>query len=185
MRIVRGKLKSRRFSVPKNFPSRPTTDFAKEGLFNVIENRFSLIDFCILDLCAGTGNITFEFLSREAGKVTAVDKDFFCCKFIRSNAKTFEVEEDLEVLKMDIIQYLLKTDKKFDLIFSDPPYHLTFHDEIVKLVFERNLLKPNGLLIIEHGKQTDISQFDTYEKTRNFGNVYFSFFSKQTELENE
>jgi len=144
VRIIRGKLKSRRFSVPKNFPSRPTTDYAKEGLFNLIENRYSLLDFDVLDLCAGTGNITFEFLSREAGKVTAVDKDFFCTKFIRQNAKELDVEEDLLVIKQDIIQFLLKTTNQYDIIFADPPYALKFHHEIVEIVFQRNLLKENG-----------------------------------------
>lgn len=177
MRIIRGKLKSRRFSVPKNFPSRPTTDFAKEGLFNLIENRYSLVDFDILDLCAGTGNITFEFLSREAGKVTAVDKDFFCTKFIRKNASEFAVEDDLSVIKQDIIQFLQKTTQQYDIIFSDPPYHLKFHHQIAEVVFERKLLKENGVLIIEHGKATNLENSPHFENIRNYGNVYFSFFS--------
>jgi len=177
VRIIRGKLKSRRFSVPKNFPSRPTTDYAKEGVFNLIENRYSLVDFDVLDLCAGTGNITFEFLSREAGKVTAVDKDFFCTKFIRQNAKELDVEEDLLVIKQDIIQFLLKTTNQYDIIFADPPYALKFHHEIVEIVFQRNLLKENGVLIVEHGRETKLEHYPSFENKRLYGNVHFSFFS--------
>ncbi len=181
MRIIRGKLKSRRFSVPKNFPSRPTTDYAKEGLFNLLENRYSLVDFDILDLCAGTGNITFEFLSREAGKLTAIDKDFFCTKFIRHNAKELDVEADLQVIKMDIIQYLLKTENKYDIIFADPPYNLTFHNQIVDIVFQKGLLKENGVLIIEHGRHTHLEEYPSFENIRSYGNVHFSFFSHKIE----
>ncbi len=179
MRVVRGILKSRRFSLPKNFPSRPTTDFAKEGLFNMLENRVDLIDLDILDLCAGTGNLTFEFLSRESGNVTAVDKEYNCIQFIRKTAKEFEVDQNLDTYKMDITLYLKKTNQTFDIIIADPPYDLTFHEEIAKLVFERNILKENGLLIIEHGRHTKFENTPQFESSRKFGNVHFSFFSNK------
>lgn len=176
MRIVRGIYKARRFSPPKSFPSRPTTDFAKEGIFNILENRFSLIDLNILDLCAGTGNISLEFLSREAGYVTSVDKHPVCVKFMYHLKKELQIGEEWQITKNDVRNYLEQTTQTFDLIFADPPYDLTFHSRLVQLVFERKLLNPGGICIIEHGRQTDLSTEPGYVETRNFGNVYFSFF---------
>lgn len=178
MRVIRGLLKSRRFSIPKNFPSRPTTDFAKEGLFNILENQLDLIDLEILDLCAGTGNITFEFLSREAGKITAIDKDYNCVRFISKTAKDFGVDQPLQVLKMDVVSFLEKTDKKYDLIFTDPPYAASFHSKIVEIVFERDLLTKNGLLVIEHGKDNNFETHPNFMKSKCYGGVYFSFLNK-------
>lgn len=181
MRIISGNLKARRFSVPKNFPSRPTTDFAKEGLFNVLEHKLDLFDLNILDLCAGTGNISFEFLSREAGTVTAVDQNFNCVRFIRKNAEELGIGDDLHVLKSEILQFLQRTEQTYDLIFADPPYDVTFHKEIASIVFERNLLNEGGLLIIEHGKRTDLSSITQFDFVRNYGNVNFSFFHQDNE----
>lgn len=177
MRIIRGVLKTKKITVPKNFPSRPTTDFAKEGLFNMLENRLDFIDLKLLDLCAGTGNISFEWLSREAGSVVAVDSNFNVIRHIRSLVRSFEVADHIRIVHSDVVKYLEKTDEQFDLIFADPPYDVKFHQEIVRLVFERNLLSENGLLIIEHGKRTDLSHLEGYELSRGYGNVVFSFFS--------
>lgn len=176
MRIISGFLKARRFSIPKSFPSRPTTDFAKEGLFNVLEHQMSLYDLEILDLCAGTGNISFEFLSREAGTVTAVDSNSNCLRYILKNAIEFKINDNLETYKSDILAYIKRTDRKFDLIFADPPYEYPSHAEIAQIVFERNLLKENGLLIIEHGRHTKLTELPHFELVRTYGNVYFSFF---------
>jgi 16S rRNA (guanine966-N2)-methyltransferase len=181
VRIIGGNLKARRFSVPKNFPSRPTTDFAKEGLFNVLEHQLELFDLNILDLCAGTGNISFEFLSRGAGKVTAVDHHFNCIRFIRKNAEELGITDDLRVFKADILPYLERTDQTYDLIFADPPYDANFHKDIAELVFKRNLLNEDGKLIIEHGKKTDLSTLTQFEFTRTYGNVIFSFFQSKNE----
>lgn len=177
MRIIRGILKTKKITVPKRFPSRPTTDFAKEGLFNMLENRFDFIDLKLLDLCAGTGNISFEWLSREAGEVVAVDSNFNVVRHIKTLAKSFEVTSQIQVVHSDVVKFLEKTSEKFDLIFADPPYEVKFHADIVRLVFERELLTGNGLLIIEHGKRTDLSQLPNYELSRGYGNVVFSFFS--------
>lgn len=180
MRIIRGTLKSRRFSPPKNFPSRPTTDFAKEGFFNVLENRIDLQDLEILDLCAGTGNISLEFASREAGQITAVDTNYNCVRFIQKMIDENKLQTSMQAVKADVRDFLRRTDKKYDLIFADPPYAMAFHAEIVALVQERNLLNSDGLCIIEHGRQTDLSGQPHYVDTRNFGNVYFSFFEAAT-----
>lgn len=177
MRIIRGTLKTKRLTVPKGFPSRPTTDFAKEGLFNMLENKLSLYDLNILDLCAGTGNISFELISREAGHVTAVDMNYNCVRHIQKCAKDFEVDEFIDVIKSEAIKYLEKTEDKFDVIFSDPPYEATFYDKIVDMTFERNLLTEDGLLIIEHGKRTKLDHLPYYQYSRNYGNVVFSFFT--------
>jgi len=179
VRVIRGILKSRRFSIPKNFPSRPTTDFAKEGLFNILENQLDLIDLEILDLCAGTGNITFELLSREAGNVTSIDKDYNCVRFISKTAKDFGVDGPLHVLKMDVVSFLEKTEKKYDLIFADPPYAAKFHQQIVDLVFDRSLLTENGILVIEHGRENNFQEHPHFMKSKCYGGVYFSFLNKE------
>lgn len=176
MRIVSGKLKSRRFSVPKGFPSRPTTDFAKEGLFNMLENRLTLQDLSILDLCAGTGNISLEFASREAGTITAVESHFSCVKFIQKMIDEHQLRKELQVYKADVRDFLKKTLMTYDLIFADPPYDVAFHKDLVEIIFERKLLSDFGLCIIEHGRQTDLSAMPYFTETRKFGNVHFSFF---------
>lgn len=178
MRIIRGILKTKKVTVPKGFPSRPTTDFAKEGLFNMLENRMDLVGLKLLDLCAGTGNISFEWLSREAGTSIAVDSNYKVTRHIYSLAKQFEMLDKIDVVHYDVVKYLQKIDSKFDLIFSDPPYDVKFHEAIVSTVFERDLLEEGGTLIIEHGKRTDLSGFPHFEMSRTYGNVVFSFFSK-------
>lgn len=176
MRIIRGKLKSRRFATPKNFPSRPTTDYAKEGLFNILDNRIELENLDILDLCSGTGNISLEFASREAGNITAVDTNFNCVKFIQNLINEHDLKNEMQVFKSDVRDFLRRSDKQYDLIFADPPYDLTFHDEIVRLVYEKNALKEDGIFIIEHGRQTNLSLMPNFVEKRSFGNVHFSFF---------
>lgn len=179
MRIIRGILKSRRFSAPKGFPSRPTTDYAKEGLFNVLENSIDLEDLKILDLCAGTGNISLEFASRESGHITSVDQNFNCVKFIKSLVQEVGLEEIIEVHRADVRDFLKRTEKKYDLIFADPPYESPIHEQLVATIFERNLLNEGGVAIIEHGRRTDLSHFPQYKQTKQYGNVYFSFLSDE------
>lgn len=181
MRIIRGKYKTRRYKIPKNFPSRPTTDFAKEGLFNILENQMDLYDLHILDLCSGTGNISIEFLSREAGDVTAVDQNFNCVRHLHKIAKELQCEDVLTIVKADILKFLNKTGQHFDLIFADPPYAYTEHEEIARIVFERGILNENGILIIEHGKHTSLEHITQFRFTRIYGNVCFSFFQSEEE----
>jgi 16S rRNA (guanine(966)-N(2))-methyltransferase RsmD len=179
VRIISGKLKARRFSVPKNFPSRPTTDFAKEGLFNLLGNQIELDGIKVLDLCSGTGNISFEFISRGASHVTAVDQNFNCVRFIRKNAESLQIDTQIQIVKSDILGYLRQCSGEFDLIFADPPYEITFHQEIAEIIFQRNLLSPEGMLIIEHGKKTDLSSLTHFGFSRTYGNVHFSFFNSE------
>lgn len=178
MRIVRGKLKSRRIQVPKGFASRPTTDFAKEGLFNILDNRFEIAGITVLDLCSGTGNITLEFISGGVQHVTAVDQNFACVRYLNKIAKELDVANEVSVLKGDVVQFLKKSPQKFDLIFADPPYAADFHREIITTVFERDLLNEGGLLIVEHGKQTQTDDLPHFDFMKKYGSVHFSFFQK-------
>lgn len=143
----------------------------------MLENRLDLINLNLLDLCAGTGNISFELISREAGSVTAVDANFKCIRHIRQLAKSFEVDDLLYAVKSDAVKFLQSTGETYDLIFSDPPYEATFYEDLVRTVFDRSLLRENGLLIVEHGKRTDLSTLPHFEQSRGYGNVVFSFFN--------
>lgn len=176
MRIIRGFLKGKRFATPPNFPSRPTTDFAKEGLFNVLEHSIDFDGMNVLDLCAGTGNIALEFISRGANKLTAVDANDRCVQYLKKNAKDLGIEAQFNVVKKDALLFCKLNDQKFDLIFADPPFHLTFHQDLVQSIFEKDMLNEDGLVIIEHGRQTDLSHLPQFEKMKTFGNVNFSFF---------
>ena len=176
MRIIRGFLKGKRFATPPNFPSRPTTDYAKEGFFNILENYFSIEDKAILDLCAGTGNISFEFVSRGAKSVLSIDSNPRCVQSLKINSQNLGIETIMNSYKTDCIVYCKNGKEKFDLIYADPPFHLKFHEELITVIFKKSLLKPEGYLVVEHGKQTNLSTMDNFEFCRNFGNVYFSFF---------
>ncbi len=181
MRIIRGKYKTRRYKIPKNFPSRPTTDFAKEGLFNILENQMYLEDLSILDLCFGTGNISVEFLSRDAGTVIAVDQNFNCIKHLGKVVKELGCEKEITIVKSDIVKFLERCNSTFDIIFADPPYSYPEYDKVIETVFTRNLLNENGILIIEHGKETDLSDKTHFDFLRKYGNVWFSFFKIKSE----
>ena len=176
MRIIRGKYKTRRYKFPKGFPSRPTTDYAKEGLFNILEHQYPNSELKILDLCAGTGNISIEFLSREAGTVLAIDKNYSAIKHMKSVVKELGCENEMTIYKAEIIKFLEKTELKFDLIFADPPYTYEYHAKIAELVFERNILNEDGVLIIEHGRETKLEEVAHFDFSRMYGNVHFSFF---------
>ncbi|MFM7472364.1 MAG: RsmD family RNA methyltransferase [Crocinitomicaceae bacterium] len=177
MRIIRGNLKGKRISVPSNFPSRPTTDFAKEGLFNVLDNLISIDELEILDLCTGTGNIAFEFVSRGAQYVMAVDSHPVSFNYIRKTISALNITDKMDAYKADCVVFCKNSTKKFDLVFADPPFHLKIHAELVSEIFKGNLLKKNGQAIIEHGPQTDLSALKEYSFFRKFGNVHFSFFN--------
>lgn len=178
MRIIRGKLKSRRLAVPKGFDSRATTNFSKEALFNILDNRFDFDGMEILDLCAGTGNISLEFVSGGAGHVLAVDQNFKCVKFLQGVAVQLDIEKEFTVLKSEVIKFLEITEKKFDIIFADPPFAEDFHEKIVNLIFERDLLNEDGVVIIEHGKQTSLAEHPNFDFVRKYGAVQYSFLNK-------
>ena len=142
MRIIGGTFKGRRFNPPaKNWPTRPTTDFAKEGLFNIITNHFDFEDLKVLDLFGGTGNHSYEFISRGCTDVTYVDKFPGCVTFVKKTAETLGISEQIHILKMDVFTYIRRSSDQFDYIFAGPPYPLKNIPEIPDLIFQHNLLK--------------------------------------------
>lgn len=179
MRIISGKHKSKRLQAPKNLPVRPTTDMAKEALFNIINNSYYLNDISVLDLFSGTGNISFEFGSRGTENITAVDAHFGCIKFINTTSK--ELGLNINTLKSDVFKYLEKSNSKFDIIFADPPYEfeLDIFEKIVDLVFDKDLLNDEGTLIVEHSKHTDLSKHTHFNFSKKYGGNMFSFFEKE------
>jgi len=181
MRIISGKYKGRRISAPKNLPVRPTTDMSKESLFNILNNRFSFEGIKVLDLFSGTGNISYEFGSRGAGNITAVDADFGCIKFIKQTAAEFELP--INAYKSDVLKYLRSGKASYDIIFADPPYDMIQKDfeEIVTLVFENELLDEAGMMIIEHSKYTKMDHLMNFSFQKNYGGSYFSFFEFESE----
>lgn len=176
MRIISGKYRGRRIMAPRQLPVRPTTDMAKEALFNILNNSYYFEDLSVLDLFAGTGNISFEFASRGSTDITAVDIDQRCVSFIASTAK--ELDFKISTIKSDILKFLPKVRSTYDIIFADPPYKMSIEDfaEIPKLVFVNNLLLENGVLIIEHSKYMDLSHLDGFSEQRKYGGSIFSFF---------
>lgn len=177
MRIVSGTHKGRRFSPPKGLPVRPTTDFAKEGLFNMLRSRIDIEDMQVLDLCAGTGAMTFEFASRGAASVLAVDQHMGCIKWIKKTAIDFDLKS-ITAVKTDIFKFINKLPKNFDIIFADPPYALEATKTLPQTIFEKGLLKKDGLLIVEHGRDTSFEEHQNFISTRAFGNVNFTFFEE-------
>ncbi|MDE6266100.1 MAG: RsmD family RNA methyltransferase [Muribaculaceae bacterium] len=176
MRIIRGKYGRRRFDVPTNITARPTTDFARENIFNVLENR---VDFeegpSALDLFAGTGAVSFEFLSRGCSEVTAVEKAATQYSFIKKVAKELG-DENLTVIKGDALRFASACSRKFDIIFADPPYNLPDFGKIPELILNSDMLKPTTLVIIEHSKNYDFSHLPHFSEHRAYGSVNFSIF---------
>ena len=176
MRVITGKYKGRHFDIPRTFKARPTTDFAKENLFNVLN---SYIDWdaepVALDLFAGTGSITLELLSRGCSRVVSLEKDPLHFKFIKG---FIDKLQDLNAIpiKGDVFKYLSQCREKFDFIFADPPYVLTEISELPDMILERDLLREDGLLVVEHGKDHDFSQHPRFVEHRQYGSVNFSFF---------
>ncbi|WP_100611654.1 16S rRNA (guanine(966)-N(2))-methyltransferase RsmD [Confluentibacter lentus] len=180
MRIISGLYKSRKIVAPKNLPVRPTTDMAKEGLFNILNNHFYFDEVSVLDLFAGTGNISYEFASRGTKDIIAVDQDFGCIKFINQTSENFKMP--IKTIKSDVFKFLEKASLKFNIIFADPPYAFTLEQfsKIPELVFQNKLLEDDGILIVEHSKETDLSQLEYYNYSKSYGGNMFSFFEHIT-----
>ncbi len=163
-------------SPPKNLRARPTTDFAKENLFNVLQGMVDLEECDVLDLFAGTGSISYEFASRGVRSITSVELNTVHYNFIRSTSRLFGLERHY-VVKANAFLYLKSCTKRFDIIFSDAPYDLETAPDVVSLVFERELLNPEGLLIFEHSKEHNFEDHPHFMQSRNYGSVQFSIFS--------
>lgn len=184
MRIISGKLKGRRLKAPKNLPVRPTTDMAKESLFNILNNLYYFDALSVIDLFSGTGNISYEFASRGAEKVTAVDANYNCIKYISSTAK--ELDLDITTYKSDVYKFLEKTPLQADVIFADPPYDFEVEKflDIADAIFSREILLENGILIIEHSKHTDLSNHKFHSYDKRYGGNVFSFFEYHPQKNN-
>ncbi|WP_298504604.1 RsmD family RNA methyltransferase [uncultured Maribacter sp.] len=176
MRIISGKHKGRHLQAPKKLPVRPTTDMAKEALFNILNNTYYIEDIILLDLFAGTGNISFEFASRGATQLTAVDANYGCVKYIDKISD--ELELNINTIKSDVFSFLENVKQKSTIIFADPPYDLSIEDftKIPEMVFSNELLLNDGVLIIEHSKHTDLSSLKNFANQRRYGGSVFSFF---------
>lgn len=184
MRIISGSHRSRQIKPPKNLPVRPTTDMAKEALFNILVNNFDLEDVIVLDLFAGTGNITYEFASRGALGVTSIDTELRCVDFIRTTAHDLGFEAVL-AFRSDAFRFLQNTQNTYDIIFCDPPYDMEGIDAIPRIVFEKKLLKEDGWLIIEHSDRVKFNDVQGFMQHRHYGSVNFSIFTDKQETEKD
>ena len=176
MRIISGSLGGRRISPPSKMPyTRPTTDIAKEGLFNILQNNFDFEELKTLDLFGGTGSISYELASRGVQDLTIVEKDNQMFSFIKKTASDLKLQ-NFKVVKSDVFRFIESCSEKFDLIFAGPPYALTTINELPKLVFEKGLLKDGGWFVLEHTPRNDYKTSTYYLREKNYGTTIFSIF---------
>jgi 16S rRNA (guanine966-N2)-methyltransferase len=176
MRIIGGEHGGRRINPPAKMPyTRPTTDVAKEGLFNIIQNNLELDGMKTLDLFGGTGSISYELASRGASDLTIVEKDTAMFEFIRKTSTDLKLE-NFKVIKMEVFKFLENCADQFDFIFAGPPYALNTIDEIPKKIVEKNLLKPNGWFVLEHTPRNNYEGYPLFVTARNYGTTIFSIF---------
>lgn len=176
MRIIGGTHRSRQFTIPENLGIRPTTDFAKEALFNILQNRIDFEGLKTLDLFGGSGSISYELASRGCAEITTIEKNPKICAFIKKNVLEFKFENIIKVICMDVFKYLNLSSDTYDLIFADPPFKLENIERIPTLVFEKKLLRENGILIVEHPVEVKFTGIMQLQETREYGTVNFSIF---------
>lgn len=181
MRIVSGQWRGKRIVAPKNLPVRPTTDFAKESLFNILNNHVYFDEIKVLDLFSGTGNITYEFASRGCTDITCVDQNSGCTRFIQKT--TGEMGIELQIIQSDALSFLRRSSLPYDIIFADPPYDYDGYKDLIDAVFQRNLLAKKGDLILEHSEYEDLSELPGFYQKRKYGHVCFSFFARPEDIE--
>jgi len=181
MRIIGGELGRRRINPPAHMPhTRPTTDVAKEGLFNIISNNLDIEELKTLDLFGGTGSISYELASRGARDLTIVEKDSRMHEFIKKTAGELKLE-NFKVLRMDVFKFIDQCTDKFDFIFAGPPYALGNIDDLPKLIFEKQLLNTKGWFVLEHTPRNDYKKFPFFSTERNYGTTVFSIFIETRE----
>ncbi len=181
MRIIGGEHGGRKFNPPNNMPhTRPTTDIAKEGLFNILQHKVEFETLKTLDLFGGTGSISYELASRGVPDLTIVEKDNAMYEFIKKTSVSLRLE-NFKVVKMDVFKFIETCNSKFDLIFAGPPYALTTIDELPRLIFEKQLLTPQGRFILEHTPRNDYKSFPFYAAERNYGTTVFTTFIESRE----
>ncbi|MCQ2229924.1 MAG: RsmD family RNA methyltransferase [Bacteroidales bacterium] len=183
MRVVSGELRGRRFNPPDNFSARPTTDFAKENLFNVLTNIVDFEELKVLDIFSGTGSITYEFVSRGCKNVTSVEMNFKHQRFIADTIKAFGIQKEARSIKADAFKFLQATMDTYDLIFADPPFDLEEASKLPDIIMERHLLKPGGMFILEHSGAGKYNGHPDFKQTRSYGKVNFTFFEDNNATE--
>jgi 16S rRNA (guanine(966)-N(2))-methyltransferase RsmD len=177
VRIVGGIYKGRIFNPGKNFKARPTTDIAKEGLFNILENRYDFLNKTVLDLFSGSGSIGYEFISRGCSEAVLVEKDFVHHRFIMNVLEILKIE-NAKIFRADVFTFLRNFKGSFDFIFADPPFELKNFAQVPDAILATNLLNKDGLLILEHPKEYNFSNHSFFKENRKYGKVNFSFFEK-------
>ncbi|MBR3725592.1 MAG: 16S rRNA (guanine(966)-N(2))-methyltransferase RsmD [Bacteroidales bacterium] len=178
MRIIAGSLKGRRLNPPTSLPVRPTTDMARESLFNILNNYVDYEDCSVMDLFAGTGAVSLEFISRGAKEVTSVDINNQCIDFIKHSAIQFGVA-NLKAVRSDVFELLKRAYKKFDIVFADPPYSLESLPQLPDIIFNSNVLTDDGIFILEHPREFQFESHPHFWQHRNYGKVNFSFFAQK------
>lgn len=178
MRIISGKFGRRIIKPPKNLPIRPTTDLAKESLFNILRHKIDFDGKSVLDLFSGTGSLSYEFASRGCLSVIAVDLNHKCTQFIKETVRGFDME-NVQVVRADTFRFIESTPFKFDIIFADPPYDLPDIESISLKIWERSLLNSDGILIVEHPGTIDLSNQTGFVEHRKYGQVNFSIFQNK------
>lgn len=180
MRIIAGNLRGRRLNPPANLPVRPTTDMARESLFNILNNYIDYEECSVMDLFAGTGAVSLEFISRGVKEVTSVDINAQCVDYIKSAAQQFGVK-NIHVVRADCFDLLKRANRKFDIVFADPPYALQDLPLLPDLVFSNDILSDDGIFILEHPKEYSFEDHPQFWQHRIYGKVNFTFFAKQME----
>lgn len=176
MRIISGLHGGRKINPPGNMPyTRPTTDIAKEGLFNIIQNNLDIEQLKTLDLFGGTGSISYELASRGAADLTIVEKDTSMYAFIQKTAESLKLE-NFKLVKSDVFKFIDTCSEQYDFIFAGPPYALGTIDDLPIKIFEKKLLKSGGWFVLEHTPRNDYKKFDHYQSERNYGTTIFSIF---------
>ena len=179
MRIISGEFGGRKISPPPNMPhTRPTTDIAKEGLFNILQNRMDFEGVKTLDLFGGTGSISYELASRGAAELTIIEKDPAMHGFIKKTLETLKVE-NAKVIRMDVFTFLASCNEQFNFIFAGPPYALGTIDELPKIIVAKKLVAPNGFFVLEHTPRNIYEKFEGFSFSRNYGTTIFSFFTNE------
>jgi len=181
MRIVAGRFKGKRIHPPKEITARPTTDFAKEALFNILQHSIALEDIRVLDLFAGAGGISLEFISRGAAEVISVEQDAVLHKHLQRTARELAIT-NWHLVKADVFHFLASVRGPFDVVFADPPFHMPGTGRLPALVREAGLLAPDGLLLVEHYKQLDLGTDPWFDVCRKYSNIHFSFFTPKTNM---
>lgn len=177
MRIIAGSLRGRKLSPPTTLPVRPTTDMARESLFNILNNYRDYDECTILDLFAGTGAVSFEFISRGAKEVTAIDINNQCTDFIKATSRQLGIN-NLHVVRTDVFDLLKRAYKKFDIVFADPPYALDKLASLPDIIFEQNILNEDGIFILEHPREYQFEEHTHFWQHRHYGKVNFTFFAQ-------